>query len=451
MTPPRFGNALSAPPRNFRPLAWLAAILLLSPALLGGPGRPAPESKAKPEGLSPSGLAAMSAAMQSYVDRGELAGVVTLVARPGKQEQLKTYGLMDIEGRIPTRPDAIFRIASMTKVFTAVAALRLYEEGRFQLDDPVGRFLPELANLRVMESNPPHGEAPVTPRTVPQSGPVTVRDLLRHTAGFVYAFADSPLDRMYRQAGFMTWDKSLEAFVQRLAGLPLAYQPGRRWEYSYATDVLGRFIEVLTGQPLDVVLKEKVFRPLRMKDTDFWVPAGKLGRLASEYEYREGALRLVENARQSPFRALPAGLSGGGGWGTGYGGAVTTARDFGRFLQMLLDRGQLGGVRLLKPETVALMLTDHIAGITDRGFKVAGYGLGIGVETDPADPSAPRVAFWAGGPYNTCFFIDFRQKAYGIFLTQTGPFGHLDIEGKFRALFLDCAGGPRPGPGERGE
>jgi CubicO group peptidase (beta-lactamase class C family) len=193
-------------------------------------------------------------------------------------------------------------------------------------------------------------------------------------------------------------------------------------------------VEVLSGQPLNEYVAQQVFQPLHMRDTGYFVPASKMDRLTNHYEFKDGALHLAESAKQSPFRQLPRGLSGGGGWGDGFGGVVSTAEDLGRFLQMLLNRGELDGVRILKAETIELMITDQIADICDRSFPVSGYGLGIGVRSDPAKPRHTHSVFWAGGPYNTHFFADFDRRMYGVLLTQTAPFGHLGIMKKFDEL-----------------
>ncbi len=396
---------------------------------------------AKPEeiGVSTAKLEELNKMIQDHIDRGELAGVVTLIARHGRVAQLKALGFMDIEAKKPARADALYRIASMTKVLTSLTALTLYEEGRFQLDDAVSKYIPEFKNVRVMESNPA-GAKPVNPlKTSPLAREITIRDLFRHTAGFVYAYGNTPLDELYRQAGFLVWNKSVKEFVQRLTTMPLAYQPGTRWEYSYSFDVLGDLIEVLSGQPLNEVMKHRILTPLRMNDTDFFVPADRLERLTNYYEYKDGKLQLAEAAAQSEFIRPPAGLSGGGGWGTGFGGVVTTASDFSRCLQMILNRGELDGVRILKAETIALMLSNQIAGITNRGFEVSGYGLGVGVKPAANDPKSTESFSWAGGPYNTCFVVNLNRDIFCIFLTQTGPFGHLGIMDDFRSRAQACA------------
>lgn len=413
---------------------FLAALLYSSDMFSQGSNLIKPEEV----GVSSAKLKVLNAALQNHIDRGELAGVVTLISRHGKVAQLKAYGLMDIEAKKPTRTDALFRIASMNKILTSVAALTLCEQGRFQLDDPVSKYIPEFKKVRVLQSNPPGGELKIPLQTVPLAHDITIRDLFRHTAGFVYAFGNTPLDQLYRQAGFQVWDKSLKQFVERLAEQPLAYQPGSRWEYSYSIDVLGYLIEVVSGRHLNEFMEERVFAPLQMGDTGFLVPRDKVDRFASHYEFKDGKLQLVDAASKSAFRYLPAGLSGGGGWDTGYGGVVTTAADLARFLQMVLNQGELDGVRILNAKTVDMMVSNQIANIHDRGFPLPGYGLGVGVEPDSVNPQATGLIFWAGGPYNTSFWVSFKRKMCGIFLTQTGPFGHLGVMDEFRNLSTAC-------------
>jgi CubicO group peptidase (beta-lactamase class C family) len=376
----------------------------------------------------------LSAEIQQHIDKRELAGVVTLILRHGEKPRLKAYGEMDLEKHRPMRTDALFRIASMNKVLTSVAALTLLEEGKFSLDDPVTKFIPEFKNLRVLDPSQP-ASSPGTPlKTLPLEREITIRDLFRHTAGFVYTITDTPVDRLYVAAGFQEWKGSLKEFVQRLSSFPLAFQPGSKWSYSYSIDVLGYLVEVVSGQPLNEYAKKRVFEPLRMHDTDFYVPAGKVNRLTNHYEFKDGSLHLMEAADTSPFQHLPPGLSGGGGWGDGYGGVVSTAEDLGRFLQMLLNYGELDGVRILRRETVEMMISDQIADIRDRSFPLSGYGLGIGVTPDPAKPRHTKRVFWAGAPYNTNFFADFDLRMYGVFLTQTAPFYHLGIMQSFGEL-----------------
>ncbi|HLP08540.1 MAG TPA: serine hydrolase domain-containing protein [Opitutaceae bacterium] len=417
---------------SFGSFSIRSAALCLLLAIFGCVGRgedPAAASAACHDLSDP-----LATAIQQPIAKGELAGVVTLIARVGEAPSLKAYGEMDLEAHRPMRTDALFRIASMNKPLTCVAALKLVEAGRISLDDPVTKYLPEFGQLRVLDPCQPAAPGGALLKTMPVEHAMTVRDLFRHTAGFVYTITDTPVDRLYVDAGFREWKGSLKDFVQRLADMPLAFQPGTKWSYSYSIDVLGYLVEVVSGVPLNEYVKQEVFTPLHMHDTDYFVPAEKLDRLANHYEFKDGSLHLVEPATQSPFRQLPPAPSGGGGWNDGYGGVVSTAEDLGRFLQMLLNYGELDGVQILRRNTVELMISDQISGIQERSFAVSGYGLGIGVKSDPAQPGRVLRVYWAGGPYNTYFFADFDRRMYGVFLTQTAPFGHLDIRRRFGEL-----------------
>ncbi|TRZ55273.1 MAG: class A beta-lactamase-related serine hydrolase, partial [Rhodocyclaceae bacterium] len=307
------------------------------------------------------------------------------------------------------------------------------------LDDPVSKYLPEFSASRVLTS--PARNPDGSWQTTTATRPITVRDLFRHTAGLQYGFGLNDLDNEYFQFA-NAWQAPLSDFIGKIAVLPLAYQPGTQFSYSYSIDVLGRVIEVVSGKTLDVFLDEKVFRPLFMVDTAFYAPAGKVGRFSNFYASPDGSLVLKETAAASEFLVRPIGLSAGGGWATGYGGLVTTAPDFGRLLQMLLNKGELEGARILKPGTVDEMIKNQLLGIDRSTFfppLPGGYGLGIGLEERADAPGKPLI-FWGGAPYNTSFFADFRTGQYAIFLTQSGPWDKLYQPGglhvEFRALAL---------------
>jgi CubicO group peptidase (beta-lactamase class C family) len=222
--------------------------------------------------------------------------------------------------------------------------------------------------------------------------------------------------------------------------MPLAYQPGTRWEYSYSIDVLGYLIEIITKKPLNEAVKELIFTPLQMSDTDYYVPADKLERLTNHYRYEDGKLQLLESSSQSPFRSLPTGLSGGGGWDTGVGGVVSTASDLCRFMQMMLNQGELEDVRVLQPETVKLMISNQISDVPDYKSVIPGYGLGIGVKPDPCDPKIMKTIFWSGGPYNTFFWVDLQTDMIYTLLVQNEPRTHINnIVKKFVPACKACA------------
>ena len=365
---------------------------------------------ASPEdvGLSSTRLARVEKALHTHVERGELPGVVAVVARRGRAAWSVSLGKSDIEQGRPMTEDAPFRVASMTKMITIVAALTLYEEGRFLLTDPVSRWIPELEGV-VVAGKEWSADAPDKNTEAPRS-PITVRDLMRHMSGFTYAGGGHPVDPLYREAGLRSWEGDLGGFVRTLAGIPLAFHPGEGWEYSLSTDVLGYFLEVLTGKPLDQVFEARVFGPLGMTDTGFVVSDAKLDRLANVYAYEKGELKLLESAEESPLRKRPPAFSGGGGWAElgSDGGLVSTARDYLRLLQMLQSGGRLGDVRILSRKTVELMTTDHLDGVSTWLGSGVGFGLGVGIIEDvgaSGDLASPGQYFWAGSD-NTYFWVD---------------------------------------------
>jgi CubicO group peptidase (beta-lactamase class C family) len=409
--------------------AFLLVALFVPRCLAQTAPQPTPEEL----GFSSEKLRELDSVIQGHIDKGELAGVAVLIGRGEGIAHFKTYGYQDIENRIETKKDSIFRLASITKLAVSVAALICYEDGLFLLDDPVRKHIPEFVGLRVLASQPVEGGTGSL-ETEPLQRDVTVRDLLRHTAGFLYV-DDYPMKGTDLDTGFGSWNRSLKAFVEAITKYPLAYQPGSKWRYSYSHDVLGYLLEVVTKRPLDEFMQERVFAPLGMEDTGFFVPAEKLDRLTSYYEYEDGSLVAVETRDNSPFRRRPSALSGGGGWSDGYGGLVSTAPDYSRLLQMVVNYGELDGTRILTPPSVELMITSQVYGIQDRSFlsDTFGYGLGVGASLAP-NHGPTRSILWSGGPYNTRFVANIEKHAYGIFLTQTGPWGHLGIMNRFTEL-----------------
>ena len=305
-------------------------------------------AKAEPAavGLRAEGMEALSAAMGKLVADGELAGVVTAVARRGKLAHFEVVGKQDIESDTPLAEDSIFRIHSMSKPITGVALMTFFDEGRFTLDDPVSKFLPELKGLKVAV-----GEKDGELLLEDADHEMTIRELVSHTAGLTYGFfSQTPVDMLYRQANILDNNSTLADMVGKLAKIPLWAQPGAKWQYSVAVDVQGRLVEVLAGKPFDQVLRERVFEPLGMNDTAFFVPKEKAGRLATLY--RQAGGRLAALPPGQAFQA-PKLFSGGGG-------LYSTAMDYLRFCQMLLNGGELAGQRVLKPETVRLMHTNQL-------------------------------------------------------------------------------------------
>jgi CubicO group peptidase (beta-lactamase class C family) len=394
--------------------ASLASFLFLCTALPAF-AEELPQAKPEDVGMSSAKLDKVKAIVQAMIEKKETAGVVTIIARHGKIVQLETFGKMDIEADKPMQPDTIFRIYSMTKPITTVAAMMLFEEGRFQLDDPVAKYLPELKGVRVYAGE---GKEPVSP-----TRDVTIRDLMRHTSGMTYGlFGNSPVDKLYTQAKLFEAD-SLADMVQRISKLPLLYQPGTHFNYSVSTDVLGRLVEVVSGKSLDEFFQERILGPLDMKDTGFFVPEEKLSRFAANYGPADGGgLKVIDAPAKSRYRARPKILSGGGG-------LVSTARDYLRFCQMILNGGELQGTRLLRPDTVQQMTTNQLPAeampINLGGMKQAGVGFGLGFsvrETANQVLGAVQGEYGWGGAASTHFWIAPKEETIVVALQQYMPF-----------------------------
>ena len=349
--------------------------------LLAGWALPAQElSVANPEsvGLSTERLARIGAAVQRSIDEKRIAGAVTLVARRGHIAWLKAQGMMDREAGKPMEPDALFRICSMSKPITSLAAMMLYEEGRFLLDDPVSKYIPEFKNPKVLVK-PPSGQ----PYTIPASREITIRNLMTHTSGLTYHW-NGDLGQMYKDAnvahGLLAYDGTIGDSVKHLAGMPLLFNPGDRFEYSLGVDALGYLVEVLSGKPLDEFFRTRIFEPLGMKDTYFFPPEDKVKRLAAAYTWypEKGLSRFPDTpisegaftySADYPYRG-PKKLFAGGA------GLCSTAMDYARFCQMMLDGGKTGGARLISRKTVELMTSDRLGKIApDQSFR---FGLRCG-------------------------------------------------------------------------
>jgi CubicO group peptidase (beta-lactamase class C family) len=369
-----------------------------------------------PAGFSDERLSRIPRFLEAQVDAGRLPGALTLIWQRGRIAHSSMVGQMDRERAIAMRTDAIFRLYSMTKPVTAVALLMLMEEGRIALDDPVARFIPQFANLKVQG-----GEAP--------KRAMTVLDLLRHTAGFTYGFHNrTPIDAQYRAQRIAEFDTEggLAAMIAQLEKLPLEYSPGEAWIYSVAIDVAGYLVERVTGQSYGAFVRENILLPLRMVDTDFQVAASKRDRFAACYILKDGKLDLFDDPQNSPWFASPKLESGGGG-------LVGTADDYLRFCRMLLNKGELEGVRLLSPKTVQLMTSNHLPGsaeiadlspvpdaFNESGYRGIGFGLGVAVTLDPAKVGIPGTAgeFAWGGMASTAFFVDPKEDMAVVFMTQ---------------------------------
>jgi len=373
-------------------------------------------------GLCPDRLQRLRGVLQSEIDRQRLPGAVVLVARRGKIALFESLGQQDPASGSPMTRDAIFRIYSMTKPLVSVAVMMLMEQGKLMLCDPVTRFLPEYADQKVAVERDGKLELQEVLR------PATVQDLLRHTAGLTYEFLGaSAVQRQYAQARIASHERSTAEFSQVLAGLPLMFQPGSVWEYSRATDVLGRLVEVVSGQTLGHYLREAILDPLGMVDTGFHVPAAQQHRIAEPFAHDPDGgipMRLIEPRIKSAME------SGGGG-------LMSTAMDYARFLQFMRNKGELQGVRLLGPRTVDFMTADHLGDIPANGDLLPpghGFGLGFAVRTAlglAPVPGSVGLYFW-GGIAGTSFFVDPAQDLYAILMIQAP-----NQRNYFRPLFRD--------------
>ena len=378
-----------------------------------------------------------------YVDDGLLKGWLLTVSRRGQLAYVASYGQRDAEAGLPVEPDTLWRIYSMTKPVTSVATMMLYEQGAFELTDPVSKFIPSFKDMRVFA-----GGSDQRPVTVPATEPVRIWHLLTHTSGLTYGFHRShPVDGMYRAAGFDLGLRpgTLEEACDSWASLPLLFQPGTEWNYSVATDVLGRVVEVASGQSLDDFFAQRIFGPLGMTDTAFYVKPDELDRLAALYARGLDGKAGRFNALAEEVRKPPAMLSGGGG-------LVSTAADYNRFLNMLLPRadspaGELDDARLLSPRTVSYMGRNHLPGNKDleqfgRALNAespqrgVGFGLGFAVVIDPASlrsVCSEGELSW-GGAASTAFWIDPAEELTATFFTQLIPSSAHPIRPQLRQL-----------------
>jgi CubicO group peptidase (beta-lactamase class C family) len=408
---------------------WLAALLAV---VLGGArafAEPPPDPKAA--GLTRDGVARLSALLDDAAEKKQVAGAVGLVSRHGKLCFLQAVGRQDAEAKTSMASNTLFRIASMTKPITSVAAMMLVEDGKLRLDDPVSKYVPEFKGQKVLAA----GKEPV-----PAQREVTVRDLLTHTSGITYRFRGGDLGGLYAAAGITDGlspsEGTIADNVKKIAAQPLLFQPGTAWEYGLNTDVLGRVIEVASGKDLDTFFRERIFKPLGMGDTSFFPPKDQLSRLAALYTVNaDKSLKRVGEepvtagalvyAANYPYKGSKKYYSGGAG-------LVSTAEDYARFLQMLLDGGESGGKRLLKAETVKEMTRNHIGDkkmwITEHGD---GFGYGFGVESGKGKGPASAGTYSWGGIFNTYFFVDPNKEVVAVLMTQLYPSDHLTIRADF--------------------
>jgi CubicO group peptidase (beta-lactamase class C family) len=377
-------------------------------------------------GMSRERLERIRPLMEKNVADGRMAGGVGLIARRGKIVYFETWGMADKEGNQPMRKDSIFRIYSMSKAITAVAVMTLYEEGKFSLTDPVSKYLPEFAEMKVAVEKTDPVTGGRTAYTVPAERPITILDLLRHTSGLSYggvAPRDEKGELVYRKLGLdgaAREGQTLAELVKKLASAPLVYQPGTSFHYGMSIDVLGRLVEVLSGQPLDQYFAERIFGPLRMDDTGFYAPEQKQGRLSALYalDPKTGTLSRSTNAvQQDGYRKKPQVFMGGAG-------LVSTAMDYARFIQMLLNGGYLDGARVLSRKTVELMSTDHLNDLARPAPSplAPGYGMGLTFAVNLGPGRTSQIGStgeynWAGAA-GTIFWIDPKEQMIGVFMIQ---------------------------------
>jgi CubicO group peptidase (beta-lactamase class C family) len=407
--------------------------------VIGAPGGAAraqglPTTSPEAVGLSSTRLGRLSSTLRRYVDEQRIAGVVVLVARDGKVAQLEAIGKQDVQSNVPMRNDSIFRIASMSKAITSTAVMMLMEEGALLLSDPVSKFLPAFKSTSVALA-PPANAVPGSPlATVASQRPVTIRDLLTHMAGISYG--GGALKPAYQSAGFDEWyfaDKAepMGVWIDKLAALPFEAHPGERYVYGYGTDILGVVVEKVSRLSLDEFLRTRILGPLRMHDTHFFVPPDKRSRLATVYSATStgGIERAPDKGRfQGAYVDGPRAAYSGGA------GLLSTASDYARFLQMLLNGGELDGVRLLSPKTVELMTSNHVGSFYAEGRL--GFGLGFEVVEHLGRAGRPGSVgeFGWGGAYFTDFWVDPQEKLVAVFMSQLLPSGGLNLHDKFRAL-----------------
>ncbi|MGY4168520.1 serine hydrolase domain-containing protein [Bradyrhizobium sp. USDA 4529] len=408
---------------------------------------------ASPEsaGMSTTALNRLEAHLKSrYIDAGRFPGTQVLIYRRGKIVHSTVQGFADLERKAPVKDDTIFRIYSMTKPITSVAFMMLVEEGKVALDEPVAKYIPEWKNLGVFVA----GTAPAF-LTRPPTRPMQIVDLLRHTSGLTYGFQQrSNVDAAYREKkiGEVIKAGTLDGMIEDLAKIPLEFSPGEAWNYSVSTDVLGYLVGKISGQPFEQFLKERIFKPLGMNDTDFFVPADKAHRFAACYSAdpqggfnplaaeRKGTLTLQDDPTSSSFLAPPSLISGGGG-------LCSTAADYLTFCRTLLNGGELGGVRLLGPKTLKLMTSNHLPGGVDlpamsrsmfaeAAYNGIGFGLGFAVTMHPSQTliaGSPGEFNW-GGAATTSFFIDPAEELITIFMTQVLPSSAYPLRRELRTM-----------------
>ena len=386
-------------------------------------------------GISAERLSNIKHRLQDYVDRGRVSGFVTLVARESEVAHFETCGYRDAENKLPMERDTIFRIYSMTKPITSIALMQLYERGKFQLPQPVSRYIPAFNKTKVLS-----GVSFLGQQLVPQNPPMTIHHLLTHTAGLSYGFfLDTPIDEMYRNSIFRSETATLEEKINGMAELPLRFQPGGAWNYSIATDVCGYMVQLLADMPFEDYLEENIFRPLGMVDTAFHVSEHDIDRFAKLYQHmpQNGGFREYKGAPNIPFHDYTKRASAP----SGGGGLVSTIADYWRFANMLLNEGELGDARIIGRKTLEFMTRNHIKpellplAIGPNPIPGRGFGLGFDVVMDAAQTGVLNSDgnFGWSGAAATNFWVDPQEQLVGIIMTQLMD-NMLPFQQDFRAL-----------------
>jgi len=378
-------------------------------------------------GISSERLQKLDRQMHAFVDKGQLAGVQTAILRKGKLIHFDTYGMADLDSKKPLTENSMWRIYSMTKPIVSVALMMLYEEGKFQLNDPIHKYIPAFKEMIVHTGGA---------NTAPAKNDIRVIDVLRHTSGIGYGWGPNTyVDSLYKTVDRRAI-KDNATFMKALSKLPLYYEPGTGWRYSLSTDVCGHLVEVLSGQPLDQFLVKHILQPLKMSDTHFEVPATKKDRFITNYtSKKEGGLKVIDHPSTSRYTKTVTLFSGGGG-------LVSTSMDYLRFSQMLLNGGVLDGVRILSPKTIELMTKNHTKGLTHAGGPIVlpargtDFGLGFAVTTDLAatEITGSDGAFGWGGAAGTYFRVDPQEDLVYLLMIQLMPYNHLKAREQFQTM-----------------
>jgi CubicO group peptidase (beta-lactamase class C family) len=419
-------SSYSLLPEPMKAVLFLTVTLLTSFCSLAAESEGLPRGRPTAEGFSPERLERLHRIVNGFVESGQHAGIVTLLARDGKIIDSAAYGYADIEKKVPMRQDTIFRIYSMSKIITSVAAVILMEDGKFVLDDPVSKYIPELKDMKVMA-----GGTAESPALAAAQRPITIMHLLTHTSGLIYDFdGDDAIHQLYKNAHLWS-GPDLKTFVEKVSKLPLKHQPGNAFTYGINTDVLGRLVEVASGKSFAEFLEERIFRPLGMKDTGFSVPEEKRSRVARTYQHGEGGKFAEAPALLTNWTEAGMPIYSGGA------GLFSTVGDYAIFAQMLLNRGRYGGAQILGRKTVDLMTSDHTMSLpgNPRATQPNGFGLGVEVQHDLGFSSilgSPGAFGWYGAATTYCR-IDRNEKIVAIAFAQHFPFN----EHRFFEKFAD--------------